>query len=96
LLTRKSPARMNSSVVIVPVSRKVDGPVGAGVMYSRILVNAEVSLFIVMVGKGVGRGYVDGGALMRQMTGETAITLDYVRKLLAGFGWNWVRVIVTE
>jgi hypothetical protein len=40
-----------NSVVIVPISRKVDGPVGTGMMYSQMLMNVEVSLFIVMVGK---------------------------------------------
>jgi hypothetical protein len=43
---------MNSSTVIFPVSRNVDGPVGAGVMYSRILVKAEVSLFMVIAFQG--------------------------------------------
>jgi hypothetical protein len=40
-----------NSVVIVPISGKVDGPVGTGMMYSQMSMNVEVSLFIVMVGK---------------------------------------------
>ena len=37
---------MNSSVVMFPVSRNVEGPVGAGVIYSLMLEKAEWRRFI--------------------------------------------------